>query len=409
MKPSRPLLFSLAANVAVGALVAYLVSIRGGPLRQPPALREPVPQLTRSGPAPAAVVTNLVSERFLWSRVEAGDYKQYIANLRAIQCPEATIRDIIISDVLRTFGRRRAALQAPRSREFWKTESQWPGGEQGFYRQTRELENEQRALLKELFGGDLGKEVQQVRGTPDWRGRSLAYLPEEKRETVFAIQEKYQDLRREVLRQGREGALSPEGVARLEDLVAKQSRELASLLTPQELEEYELRHHEISQRLRSDLAAFRPTEQEFRALFRLTKEGENLRPAAIGNPNAGRDQPPLSGAPKDLEPRIRAALGEPRYAEFRRGQDWEYRSLARLVEENGLPREAAVKVYDMKTAVEEQKLQVSRNQTLTSEQRRAALQAIGVETDRALRAVLGDQAYQSYKRRHGSWIPNVPR
>ena len=100
---------------------------------------------------------------------------------------------------------------------------------------------------------------------------------------------------------------------------------------------------------------------------------------------------------------------EQRYAELRRAQDSEYRILARLAEENGLPREAAGKVYDLKTAVEEQKLQVAKNETLTPEQRRAALQAIGTETDRSLRAVLGDPAYQAYKRRHGSWIPNLPR
>src|SRR5687768_7023330 len=33
---------------------------------------------------------------FHWKQLHARDYKQYVANLRAVQCPEETIQDIII-------------------------------------------------------------------------------------------------------------------------------------------------------------------------------------------------------------------------------------------------------------------------------------------------------------------------
>ena len=323
MKPPRTLVISGLANVSLAVLVGYLFSVRAGGSKPPPSPQAAIPEVKRLGLDPGVVATNLVSERFLWSRVESDDYKQYIANLRAIQCPEATIRDIIITDVLKTYAGKTTALHAPRLREFWKTESQWPGGDREFQRKNRELEREKRALLKELLGADVEKDLRQIQGIPDWRGRSMAYIPEEKRDNVVAIEEKYRDLRRDILRQGQEGALSPEGVARLEDLKAKQSAELASLLTPQQVEEYELRHHEISQKLRADLAAFRPTEQEFRTLFRLNKEFEIVRPAAGSSLNEGRNQPSLAAPPKDLEPKIRAALGEQRYAELRRAQDGE--------------------------------------------------------------------------------------
>ena len=35
---------------------------------------------------------------FRWSQLESTDYRQYIANLRAIGCPELTLRDIIMTD-----------------------------------------------------------------------------------------------------------------------------------------------------------------------------------------------------------------------------------------------------------------------------------------------------------------------
>jgi hypothetical protein len=40
-----------------------------------------------------------------WSRIESQDYHAYIANLRAIGCPEPTIRDIIYADVSELFVR----------------------------------------------------------------------------------------------------------------------------------------------------------------------------------------------------------------------------------------------------------------------------------------------------------------
>src|SRR6185295_6891691 len=46
-----------------------------------------------------STVTNTVFKRFTWESVESPDYKEYIANLRSVGCPDETIRDIIIADV----------------------------------------------------------------------------------------------------------------------------------------------------------------------------------------------------------------------------------------------------------------------------------------------------------------------
>jgi hypothetical protein len=49
---------------------------------------------------------------FSWRSIESADYKEYIANLRAIECPEQTIRDIIIADVNKLYGPREAPFKA---------------------------------------------------------------------------------------------------------------------------------------------------------------------------------------------------------------------------------------------------------------------------------------------------------
>src|SRR5438045_3778783 len=54
-------------------------------------------------PAPATA-EKISAGKFSWRNVEAEEYKKYIANLRAIHCPEATIRDIIIADVTKFYA-----------------------------------------------------------------------------------------------------------------------------------------------------------------------------------------------------------------------------------------------------------------------------------------------------------------
>ncbi len=53
------------------------------------------------------------SQPFHWSQIESTDYRTYVANLRRIGCPEATIRDIIAADVHSLYERQRAQIPKP--------------------------------------------------------------------------------------------------------------------------------------------------------------------------------------------------------------------------------------------------------------------------------------------------------
>ena len=74
-----------------------------------------VPEGKASGQVRAASVTPSPSgagtESFHWSQLTAGkDYRLFIANLRAIGCPEATIEEIVRGDTERTFAWERSQL-----------------------------------------------------------------------------------------------------------------------------------------------------------------------------------------------------------------------------------------------------------------------------------------------------------
>src|SRR5205085_10432612 len=125
-----------------------------------PAISSAQPQPDR-GPTKGQVLTNLVNvtnsaRLFDWRALESDDYRQYIANLRRLQCPDKTIRDIIVADVNELY-RHRFLQEFPRTNrvEYWK-----PGDplanviNEAQVAQLQEFGREKRELIRNLLGSD---------------------------------------------------------------------------------------------------------------------------------------------------------------------------------------------------------------------------------------------------------------
>jgi hypothetical protein len=170
---------SVAANVLLGALVAGLVLI---PRTQPELVREATtPGSAVSGGSLPAVTAadrqecNAPAPVFRWSQLESTNYRTYMANLRAIGCPEQTIRDIVVADVHTLYAMRRNRLA--------------PGED------VHDLSAEEASLLASLLGAEAAPEgslatppaYKQIEGTPpitplvlrDPDLRSLPLTPEQ--------------------------------------------------------------------------------------------------------------------------------------------------------------------------------------------------------------------------------------
>ena len=87
---------------------------------------------------------------FLWNQIESADYRQYVANLRAVGCPEQIIRDIVVADLNQAFAARFAAIWIPEVREYWqKSQGGQPNLQQE--KQLLALDREKAELLRELL------------------------------------------------------------------------------------------------------------------------------------------------------------------------------------------------------------------------------------------------------------------
>lgn len=154
VKRSRLAISVLGFVVVVQLAVIGKLALSNRPVKPP--FDSPVATLTPSGPPQifADPVAKIQTEPFRWARVESADYPTYVQNLRSIQCPEQTIRDIIVADVdTNLYAARRRKLQSQQQ----DLAARPGGGSLGL----ETLRAEEKALWKEekdLINGLLGQE-----------------------------------------------------------------------------------------------------------------------------------------------------------------------------------------------------------------------------------------------------------
>jgi hypothetical protein len=403
----------LAVSVCLNLVLIGVVLTQN---KKSPAPREetPVPASTdgtlSAAPAPGSgkFLAKGPSQAFDWRRVESGDYRQYIENLRSIGCPEETIRDIIVADVNKMFeSRKRDRLKSADDFQFWKT-----GGTQLFAapdpakldeetKQRRELAAEKRALIKELLGIDIPEKPENLLFQADPMDKMLGFLSSEKRNQLMELEQKF------AAKRAAPGSTAvPGDFAGIKKFEAEKKAELARILSPEELEEYHLRVSPTAMTLRRELDGFEPTEQEFRDLFRLKQKfDEEFGPLSGFNGFDPVVAEKRAASQAELEEQIRQAMGESRYVEYQRAQDWAYKGALHAAEQNGLGKEAAVKVYELKALAEEQARQFRTDQSLTVEQQLEAMAMIRAEAERAVAEILGEKGFEAYQAQGGgSWL-----
>src|SRR5262245_11376331 len=183
----------LAVNLALLGIIVYMVLLLKG---------SPVPTRYLSHPK-TKVITNTVTQIAVrklnttnllaalaanrsvnWAAIESTNYYAYIANLRAMGCPEETIKDIIITDIAKLYGKRRTELRSQsQPYQVWRTDDSGEGVA-GAYApaspQLVALDKEQRALVRELLDADLNVELKKYFQTDDQEERMYGFLPPEK-------------------------------------------------------------------------------------------------------------------------------------------------------------------------------------------------------------------------------------
>jgi len=320
MKVNKLLIVLLVSNIGLAGAVAYLLKRESAPpvLAATPLETLAPAQVVEKTKFVATITTNSVQVD--WNMVESDDYKKYIANLRSIGCPRETVRDIILADVNKLFAARFAQLaEPPRTNDFWKR-APVRGADEDRVKQRLAVVKEKKALLKELLGEDIDVQDDTTPSGSDPRSEMLSFLPKEKIQQISEMDATYDARINKLL--GNKIRPSAEEVKEFNRLEAEKRTELAKVLSPQELEDYNLRASRTANVLRATMGEFTMTEQEFRDVFKVRQQFDEQYGVSIGFDDAAR-----SAARWETERQVHATMGDERYTQYVRERDWSMSSL----------------------------------------------------------------------------------
>ncbi len=382
---------SLGLNIALAVMLARFspeVTVRNATLAVTP---QPLD-------ATKTYKTNVVVRRqnFTWDEIESADFPTYIANLRAIGCPEATIRDIIVAEVNQLFARRRATEVVTAEQKWWRSEPD-PEVNRLASEKLQALDAERRTLLSTLLGPDWESSYYPYPAHPDTPpldGPILGALPPQTKQAVRDIESRATERRQTYLdslqKEGKQP--DPSELARMR----QQTRaELAQALNPEQLEEYLLRYSSHASSLRGELHGLANTPDQFRALFRLT-DSIDQQLQLLSNTSDADIVARRQELEKQREQGIQQTLGTDDYKQYRLLQDSLYREVQAVAQQAGTSSDKILPLYEINRATEQERQRIRNDASLSDEQKEQALETVQAAQRNAWRKLLGDAVYQRY-------------
>jgi hypothetical protein len=380
----------LAGSLSLNAVLAFAFLSR----RETPASSAPAPV------APAAAAAPKIDAE-VWPALEGGTLAELAARLRVSGFPPEIVRAVLAARIQESMADRRRALLAPaEAAAFWKDPVRDPAAQLALL----QLDREARRQLRELLGDDADADA-----ALSSRPQNFDFLPAAKAAEARRILRDFEESRSELYVGGANPGTDREKFSALEKA---QQAALAAALTPAELHEYNLRLSNLANSLREELGAFRPSEDEYRAIYALRAAHETVLNPGVGvimfsaEENRARTE-----AQKTIVEQLKAQFGPDRAAEYERAIDPNYRRTGQLVARLDLPPETTGQLWTVQKEFEQRRNDLYRNSTPgnTADRNRqlAALQQEAVARVTPLLGTVGVEAYRQYG---GTWLQSmVPR
>jgi hypothetical protein len=386
------LVLSLAANAAL----AYLM-IRGAAVASvgeaPKAIVAPA-----GSSAPAAPATPKIDTE-AWAATKPEQLPGLVADLRAAGFPKDMIRAIVGAIIGEQFAARRKALDPDgEKRAFWKDRSVDPQ----YQAAQTQLWRDQQKALRDALGADA--ETDDPLTLARQRQR-FGNLSPEKMSDAQAVIRDFDDKRQSVYASGVYTQTEREKIAELDK---QQRAALAQVLSPTELEDYDLRSSNTARTLRTELVAFNPTEEEFRLIYKMRQPfDEQFNPMMDSGLPSQEEMTRRSKAQKALNDEIKAALGAIRGPEFEVATDYNYRRTSQVIARLELPPETTKQVWDTQKEFQQRAMDI-RRAAQNQADRTAQLTALQQEAVAKLGTMLGgNRGVEAYRQYGGTWLQNL--
>lgn len=323
-----------------------------------------------------------------------GIYRRLAIHLRDADFSESHVRRVLLGAAWADWRDEVNRLQADHAQEeewrpFWD--------DPGTMRRMTEAKREREAALAEVLGPDSLIDPWMLA-----QSRGLRNLPPEKQRAVVLVEEDYEMLTSEIHMKAR-GLLLPEDQEAMRLLKQERDRDLASLLSPDELEEYEV-HSASSAEIRMELEFANLKKDDLQTIIRLRQDFDDEFGSWSGN---AEYQAHRAEAERKLNEELRAALGEEKFQEYKRSRDFEFQQLAQLAQRLNLPRHRARDVYELKSLIEHQHREIEQDETLSPEDRAEAAELLVGEARSAISEAFGEEGARIYLDNGGWWLRSL--
>ena len=356
-------------------------------------------------------------ERFHWRQIEDEDFKKYIQNLRDIGCPEETIRDLVKQDLDKLYDQRKADIlsKAPARKEYWKTgnPSALSRPSSATSSQMAQLDREKNEVLGDLFGSQGMAAIN--RPSPLARARSqsksgyaMDFIPEETKAELNTLEREFGS---ELLKKMAQGATDAQDMAEIRRMRTERDDRIATMLTPDQKMEYDLRKSPTAANMRLQMDGFDPSEDEFRDIFAARKTFDNEHGVVPGSSISPADAEIRQLAEQEMNNQIRTSLGDDRFQDYLRQTDYDYKSIHKITQRQGLGENISAQVYQMKGGAEELAREIRMNTGLSIEERQMQLGQIQNETSISIESLIGGQGAAALQTQAGgrNWLNNIGR
>lgn len=375
-------------------------------------------RLVRNLPPPPTAAVSTNSPAFHWSSLESADYAIYAAHLRAVGCPERTLRDILLPDIEKLYDEQAAELVDDPEDHFWETADARDARRRQRETKLRSLATEKRALIRQLLGADLSfKAIKQLRSdnlVADIGELLLGFTDVAKTEYLFNTHQLIEDDVK-AFQSASEGIYLDEDLPTLQALRDGFEAALGRGLAATELEELRLRIAAVQdmdhlQRQNGVVV----TGAELREIARLRAETQDVLAKVLELDDALYPAELRAKGEAAFNELLRRFLGAERFADSERAKDQLFRELFRSTDQQGVTKAALVQAYETRRAAETQMNDIRRDPELSTEERAVLVAALRAQTAQALSRTLGPGGFGAYMKAHGLSFTNslslpVPR
>ena len=183
------------------------------------------------------------------------------------------------------------------------------------------------------------------------------------------------------------------------------------MLTQEQKLEYDLRKSPTAANLRLQLDGFEPNEDEFRDIFQARKQFDDQHGTVPGSTITAGEVEERRIAEQAMNENLRNTLGEDRFQDYMRQTDYDYKSIAKVSERQGLNDSVSAQVFQMKNEAEELARSIRMDGAVPINERQQQLQQIYSETSRSIESLMGQQGAVSLQTQSGgrNWLNNIGR